>query len=251
MAGRPRPCFYAMCGWVANSTTGAACTAPKLLQWEARQSFPSGHSSFSMAGLAFLGAYQNASMTLNPKPADKNAHTHTFTPTHTHTHTTHTGMYFLDKCDQLQRPPRFTTPLQLQAAQLCSLLPFAVALWVAISRTVDYWHHYSDVIAGSLLGFAIAHVRCLGREKERERERERERMHARTGKQDAERNRLSLSRCVSMCVTVYAHACVNGFGLTLNPICARVRLCVCVRALREAELAPEHQRQIETHNLNP
>eukprot|EP00802_Teleaulax_amphioxeia_P016408 Tamp_16526.p1 GENE.Tamp_16526~~Tamp_16526.p1 ORF type:complete len:195 (+),score=20.96 Tamp_16526:769-1353(+) len=122
MAGRPRPCFYAMCGWVANSTSGGACTAPIHQQWEARQSFPSGHSSFSMAGLAFL------------------------------------GMYLLDKCDQLQRPPRFFTPLQLQAAQLCALLPFAVALWVAISRTTDYWHHYSDVIAGSLLGFAIAHI---------------------------------------------------------------------------------------------
>jgi membrane-associated phospholipid phosphatase len=120
-------------------------------------------------------------------------------------------MYFLDKCDQLQRPPRFTTPLQLQAAQLCSLLPFAVALWVAISRTVDYWHHYSDVIAGSLLGFAIAHIRC------RWRKRERDTQHARThGQQDAERHRDSLSLsslCVYLGVTVYAHACVYGFVL--------------------------------------
>jgi hypothetical protein len=32
--------------------------------------------------------------------------------------------------------------------QLCALAPFAMALWVAISRTVDYWHHYADIVAG-------------------------------------------------------------------------------------------------------
>ena len=122
MAGRPRPCFYAMCGWVSNSTEigGGHCTAPMLRQWEARQSFPSGHSSFSMAGLAFL------------------------------------GMYLLEKSDQLQRPPRMLTALQLQGIQLGALAPFALALWVAISRTTDYWHHYSDVLAGSVWGFAVA-----------------------------------------------------------------------------------------------
>ena len=169
-------------------------------------------------------------MTLNPEPTDRNAHTHTRTHTHTHTHTT--GMYFLDKCDQLQRPPRFTTPLQLQAAQLCSLLPFAVALWVAISRTVDYWHHYSDVIAGSLLGFAIAHIRC------RWRERDTHRMHARTGSK-TQRNGIYLSFlavCLSVC----------------DRICARVRLWVCARALKEAEQAPEHQRaRFKPITLNP
>ena len=122
MAGRPRPCFYAMCGWVSNSTTGGACTAPQKMQWEARQSFPSGHSSFAMGGMAFL------------------------------------AMYLLEKCDQLERPPRFLTALQLQGAQLCALLPYAVAIWVAISRTTDYWHNYSDILAGSILGFGIAHI---------------------------------------------------------------------------------------------
>lgn len=123
MAGRPRPCFYAMCGWASNGTdAGGSCTADRLAQWESRQSFPSGHSSFSMAGLGFL------------------------------------GMYLLEKCEQLQRPPRFLSTLQLHVAQLCSLIPFAVAMWIAISRTVDYWHHYSDVIAGAVLGFGIARL---------------------------------------------------------------------------------------------
>eukprot|EP00277_Geminigera_cryophila_P035052 CAMPEP_0173127636 /NCGR_PEP_ID=MMETSP1102-20130122/57948_1 /TAXON_ID=49646 /ORGANISM="Geminigera sp., Strain Caron Lab Isolate" /LENGTH=189 /DNA_ID=CAMNT_0014037369 /DNA_START=16 /DNA_END=585 /DNA_ORIENTATION=+ len=110
----------AMCGWEMNSTGVGHCTAPKLQQWESRQSFPSGHSSFSMAGLSFL------------------------------------AMFLLEKCDQLQRPPRFLSALQLQVAQLCSLLPYALAIWVAISRTTDYWHDYSDVLAGAVLGFALA-----------------------------------------------------------------------------------------------
>jgi membrane-associated phospholipid phosphatase len=84
VAGRPRPCFYAMCGWAFNSTDaeGGHCTAPRAQQWESRQSFPSGHSSFSMAGLAFL------------------------------------AMYLLEKVDLLQRPPRYLSVLQLQAAQV-------------------------------------------------------------------------------------------------------------------------------------
>nr|XP_054765893.1 phospholipid phosphatase 5-like [Lytechinus pictus] len=40
---------------------------------------------------------------------------------------------------------------------LVTLAPLYVALMVALSRTADYRHHYEDVIAGSLLGLAIAY----------------------------------------------------------------------------------------------
>lgn len=41
---------------------------------------------------------------------------------------------------------------------LVTLAPLYVALMVALSRTADYRHHYEDVIAGSLLGLAIAYA---------------------------------------------------------------------------------------------
>eukprot|EP01089_Gocevia_fonbrunei_P015381 TRINITY_DN4490_c0_g1_i2.p2 TRINITY_DN4490_c0_g1~~TRINITY_DN4490_c0_g1_i2.p2 ORF type:complete len:125 (+),score=16.04 TRINITY_DN4490_c0_g1_i2:619-993(+) len=42
---------------------------------------------------------------------------------------------------------------------LCFLFPMSVAAWVAVSRTRDYHHHFSDVLAGSILGTSIA-VMC-------------------------------------------------------------------------------------------
>eukprot|EP00057_Strongylocentrotus_purpuratus_P010196 XP_011664670.1 PREDICTED: phosphatidate phosphatase PPAPDC1B [Strongylocentrotus purpuratus] len=41
---------------------------------------------------------------------------------------------------------------------LVTLAPLYVALMVALSRTADYRHHYEDVIAGSLLGLAVAYA---------------------------------------------------------------------------------------------
>jgi membrane-associated phospholipid phosphatase len=38
---------------------------------------------------------------------------------------------------------------------LC-FIPTFVAAWVAITRTTDNWHHYSDVLAGSLIGSVCA-----------------------------------------------------------------------------------------------
>lgn len=35
--------------------------------------------------------------------------------------------------------------------------PMCLAFFVAISRTIDYHHNYSDVIAGSLVGYAVAY----------------------------------------------------------------------------------------------
>ncbi|EKX46947.1 hypothetical protein GUITHDRAFT_107299 [Guillardia theta CCMP2712] len=121
-AGRPRPCFFAMCGWVANQTghRGAAghCTGTTLKVWDSRQSFPSGHASFSMAGLGFL------------------------------------GLYLLDKLECQARQQRLLSPIQYQVGQVVSFVPFALAVWIAITRTMDYWHNFDDILAGAVLGFA-------------------------------------------------------------------------------------------------
>lgn len=36
------------------------------------------------------------------------------------------------------------------------LAPLSIAFFVAISRTMDYHHHFSDIIAGSVIGVACA-----------------------------------------------------------------------------------------------
>eukprot|EP01006_Ploeotia_vitrea_P045774 TRINITY_DN66967_c8_g2_i1.p2 TRINITY_DN66967_c8_g2~~TRINITY_DN66967_c8_g2_i1.p2 ORF type:complete len:187 (-),score=85.87 TRINITY_DN66967_c8_g2_i1:258-818(-) len=41
------------------------------------------------------------------------------------------------------------------SALLC-IMPLCVSTWVACSRSVDQWHHPSDILAGSLLGAALA-----------------------------------------------------------------------------------------------
>jgi membrane-associated phospholipid phosphatase len=43
------------------------------------------------------------------------------------------------------------------------LLPPLVAVLVAASRTIDYHHNFSDIVAGSLLGCAIAGLAALNR----------------------------------------------------------------------------------------
>ena len=39
-----------------------------------------------------------------------------------------------------------------------SLKPFILALLIGVSRVMDYWHHPTDVVAGLVLGFAIAYL---------------------------------------------------------------------------------------------
>ena len=34
--------------------------------------------------------------------------------------------------------------------------PILLASWIAISRCIDNWHHYSDILAGSVIGAVSA-----------------------------------------------------------------------------------------------
>lgn len=90
---------------------------------EARKSFPSGHSSLSFATAIYTALF----LGLRLRPA--NASTGT-------AHTWHL---------------------------LITLLPPCLAALVTVSRTIDYHHHFADVVAGSMLGSFVAVAAFYGR----------------------------------------------------------------------------------------
>jgi len=134
LAGRPRPCFYAMCKWVSNATSApigqevGSCTSEKLVEWESRQSFPSGHSSFAFAGLGFLSLFLLDRLRRSGRRSSQSS----------------SGAAPVSAWTQVQ--------------QLGALLPAGLAMWIAETRTVDFWHNYDDILAGSVLGAVIAYA---------------------------------------------------------------------------------------------
>lgn len=122
-AGRPRPCFFEMCAWSNNVTASGqvlGCTAPMSWQWESRQSFPSGHASFSFSGLVFF------------------------------------SLFLLEKASALCASRRIPASVPVSLVHIAACLPAFAAVWIAITRVVDFWHNYDDILAGSVLGTATA-----------------------------------------------------------------------------------------------
>ncbi|KAI8583342.1 hypothetical protein K450DRAFT_223165 [Umbelopsis ramanniana AG] len=120
--GRPRPDMLDRCQPAAGSvdpplglSNYTICTTDLngYLMRDGFKSFPSGHSSFSFAGLGFLSLYLAGKMRL----FDQRGHTYK-------------GFIFA--------------------------APWTGALLVAISRTVDYRHHWQDVTVGAILGTGLA-----------------------------------------------------------------------------------------------
>lgn len=119
--GRPRPYFAAACtAYVSGSFS--QCTGDPATVAEARKSFPSGHSSLAFSAAIYVACYLSSVLGVGVA------------------------------CDAQTRsaPRAWKIPVLL-------LFPLS-ACFVAASRTVDYHHNYADVVAGSLLGTAIAVV---------------------------------------------------------------------------------------------
>ncbi|KAL7897325.1 Pap2-like protein [Trichoderma sp. SZMC 28014] len=121
--GRPRPDLLARCQPSADTkpnvlVTIDVCTAPDghTLQ-DGWRSFPSGHSSFSFAGLGFLSLFLAGQL--------------------------HVFNYYTGGRD-------------LSRALVC-LVPLLGAALIAISRTEDYRHDVYDVCVGSALGMTVAY----------------------------------------------------------------------------------------------
>ncbi|CAH0520858.1 unnamed protein product [Peronospora belbahrii] len=122
--GRFRPCFHDMCKWqydvvwdgVANLCTDSAG------EKEARKSFSSGHASFAWSTMLVLTLYLLGRSRLNCSNRSISA--------------------MIGGQKMLKLMLRF-------------VLAF-VAAWVAITRCIDSWHHYSDILAGSIIGSVSA-----------------------------------------------------------------------------------------------
>lgn len=126
MTGRFRPCFYDMCKWdyevVWDGVTNL-CQS-KSGEKEGRKSFPSGHASFAFATMLVLTLYLLGRSSLNCE----------------------------NRSETVMRGGR-----KMLKLFLC-FIPTFLASWVAVTRTIDNWHHYADILAGSIIGAVSA---CL------------------------------------------------------------------------------------------
>ncbi|KAK7301640.1 hypothetical protein RJT34_12510 [Clitoria ternatea] len=116
--GRPRPNFFQRCfpdkiPAFDKDTGDVICTGIKAVIKEGYKSFPSGHTSWSFAGLGFLSWYLSGKV----RVFDQRGH----------------------------------------IGKLCLvLLPLLIAALVGVTRVDDYWHHWTDVFAGALIGIIVA-----------------------------------------------------------------------------------------------
>ncbi|KAK9676247.1 hypothetical protein RND81_11G064200 [Saponaria officinalis] len=115
--GRPRPNFFWRCfpdGQDFYDHLGdVICHGDHKVIKEGHKSFPSGHTSWSFAGLGFLSLYLAAKI----QAFDRRGH----------------------------------------VGKLCVVfLPLLLAALVGVSRVDDYWHHWTDVFAGALIGLTIS-----------------------------------------------------------------------------------------------
>ncbi|ETL83188.1 hypothetical protein L917_16821 [Phytophthora nicotianae] len=124
ITGRFRPSFYDMCKWnhdvvwdgVTNLCTDAAG------EKEGRKSFPSGHASFAWASMLVLALYLLGRSRLN--------------------------------CENRSNSTLRGGKKSLMLFVCCS--PVLLAAWISITRCIDNWHHYSDILAGSVIGAVSA-----------------------------------------------------------------------------------------------
>ncbi|KAJ3328916.1 hypothetical protein HDU76_009036 [Blyttiomyces sp. JEL0837] len=137
-AGRLRPDFLSRCSW--NAAT-QLCTGDPALVTDGRQSFPSGHSSLSWTGCTFLALYLFAVFEVWPVISFSKGPLLPISMGYVHVTSHGSGTY-----PNTGRAWRFAL----------AFAPLLVSTYVAISRTQQYVHHPTDVIAGGVLGIFIA-----------------------------------------------------------------------------------------------
>ena len=144
--GRMRPLFYQKCGF--DAATAQCADDEELL----RQSFPSGHSSASMCSMLFctlflLGKLRlRRSLVTRPLAEPPSSSSSSSSSSSEGAEARNSGAPLV-AVGGLHCAP---------ALAAAATAPVWVAVWVACTRVHDNWHHPSDIVAGSLLGAAIA-----------------------------------------------------------------------------------------------
>jgi membrane-associated phospholipid phosphatase len=145
--GRFRPSFYDMCGWqfdvVWDGVTNLCTDATH--EKEGRKSFPSGHSSYSWATMLLL----TVSVVLSSKLCASSSLTCLLFQ-----------LYLLgrSRLNAINRGESIVRGGKKSFKLFLCFAPTLFASWVAITRSVDNWHHYSDILAGSIIGAVSACV---------------------------------------------------------------------------------------------
>jgi diacylglycerol diphosphate phosphatase/phosphatidate phosphatase len=118
-------------------TAAQVCTGPSRRVREAQMSFPSGHASAAFAGFVFLALYLNAKYKVLSR-----------------------GTHFRDSYGERQTSAEEeVTGTRVHHWKLVLfVVPWCIALVLALSKIRDRWHHPVDVVFGALLGTLFAHM---------------------------------------------------------------------------------------------
>ncbi len=155
--GRPRPNFYALCMWDENTMS---CHNSTEHVNEAYRSFPSGHSSSSFAGLVFLTLWllhliRRSEEARALAALAASAHRGGGASAPLSMHQVDRELMHLHSRVLRTKTMGGGRASRMWLVYLC-FLPVCVCTWIAMTRLVDYWHHFSDVLAGALIGSVFA-----------------------------------------------------------------------------------------------
>lgn len=156
--GRPRPDLVARCkpapGTPENKLVGVeVCTESRHhVLHDGWRSFPSGHSSFSFAGLGYLSLFLAGQVRLFVVGAGGGSGSGSRTKNGNGRSTSTTG----DDDGDDENDKAVYARGDLARALLC-LAPLLGAAMIAISRCQDYRHDVYDVCTGALLGYVVAY----------------------------------------------------------------------------------------------
>lgn len=137
------------------------------------RSFPSGHSSFSWAGLLYLTLWlcskfrlvwpamssplQSAPEAVKDRELLPYRNSHAFTDRNTNGTATTTATSSQDAYEEraLLRSTGASAPLFLFVP---ALVPIAIAVYICSTRYVEFYHFGFDIISGSLIGIVTAYI---------------------------------------------------------------------------------------------